>query len=488
MATKVRRFLRDSALSFASLGISTFVGFLLRIFLARYMGEEELGLYTLAYTTYTFGVLLAGVGIGGAVGKYVAESGGDAPRKGRLLLIGVVACFLNGCLVWLVLHFSAPSLAQHFFHMPELSGLLQIVAVAFPFIAVERATLGFLNGERRMTLYAFVSVYQNVLIIVLTVALVVLGYGLQGAVVGMVIPTVLLSLFSVFATRRYMNRPAKGQTAPILRMFLYFAVFAVLGNSMYMLFYNIDKFLLGRYMDAATVGIYSTASVLSNIVPLIPTALQIVTGPTIARHWGRGESAGIQDLVNRTMKYTAMVIVPISLVGVLLSKDLITLIFGRDYQSATLPLQILLAGFAFGGIFTSVGTALSMTSWVQMGFVIGAVQLAVNTGLCVLLIPRFGMNGASAAIAVSHVLGTLINVYFMQRFIKIKIEWRWFVRFLAISAVVYASGVAFGFFVNRYLGAVLGLIILGFITMRYFVTAEDRNMIRRLVPFKRAAS
>src|SRR4030042_885750 len=359
MATSERRFVRDVGLSFASLAISSLVHFLLRIFLARYLGPADLGQYTLAYTFYSFGVLLSAFGIGGAVGKYVAENKEDAlalptMRKGRLLFIGVVSSFVIGCIMWLILHFSSPWIAERFFRMPELSSLLQIVAFAFPFIALEKATLGFLNGMRRMGLYAFVNVAQRVLIMVLTVALALLGYGLEGAVVALVLPIVLLSLFSVVALHRQMNRPTRAQSARIFRILLRFGVFVVMGNGMYMLFYNVDRILLGRFTDDVAVGIYSTAAILSGLVTLIPSALQLVTGPTIASYWGRGESDNIQTLVNRTMKYTAILIVPISLAGIFLSRELISLIFGEEYVSATAFLPILLAGFIFGGIFTSV--------------------------------------------------------------------------------------------------------------------------------------
>jgi O-antigen/teichoic acid export membrane protein len=491
MATDKRlfgRFLRDAGLSFVSLAVSSLVYFVLRIFLARYLDEGDLGLYTLAYTAYQFGVLLSAFGIGEALVKYVAESGDDASRKGRLLLIGVTSSFLIGCIMWLILHFSSPWIAHRFFRMPELSDLMQIVAVSFPFIALEKAALGFINGVRRMTLYAFVNVCQSLLTIVLTVVLVHLGYGVEGAVVAMVIPTVLLGLFSFFAVRRYLARPAQGQFPSILRILLRFGVFIVLGNGAYMLFFRIDSILIGHYWDEATVGIYAIAGTLSGMVPLIPNAIQIVTRATIPRYWGRGETANIQNLMNRAMKYTAMLIVPISFVGIVVSRDLITIIFGEEYVSATVPLQILLASFAFGGIFGAVGTALSSTNWIHVSFIIGAVQVAANTVLCVVLIPRLGMNGASAATATAHIAGNLFTLYVVQRLLKIAIDWKWFASFVATSVIVCGGSLALGLVVNRYLCMVLGLAILVPIMVRYFLSEKDRNTIRRMIPLMRRSS
>jgi len=484
------RFVRDVGLSFASLAISQLVYFILRLFLGNYLGPADLGLYTLSYTCYSLGVLLSAFGIGGALVKYVAESKEDARRMGRLLFVGVVFSFLIGCLTWLVLHFSAPWIALQFFEMPELSGLLRIVAIALPFIALQRATLGFLNGLRRMTLFAFINIYQGFLTMVLTVVLVLLGYGLEGAVVALVLPIVLMSLFSLFATWRYLSRPGPGESGGMLWMLIKFGVPLVLGSSMYMLFENVDRIVLGYYRDEETVGIYAAAALLSVIVTLIPTSIMYVTGPTVASHWGRGETDRIQDLVNRTMKYTALIIVPISFAGVLLSRDILLLLFRGDwdYVSATVPLQILLVGVIFGGIYQSVGTALNMAGWVQVAFLLGAVQVAVNTVLCIVLIPHFGMNGASVSTASALAFGTLLSLYLVQRLIKIKIDWWWFVRFLTIGGGVIAGGYALGLVISPYICVVLGLAIMAFIIFKFFLAAEDWETIRRLVPLKRSHS
>src|SRR4030042_5284944 len=115
MAADPRRFVQDVGLSFASLAISSLVHFLLRIFLARYLGPADLGQYTLAYPFYSFGVLLSAFGIGGAVAKYVAENKEDPVRKGRLLFIGVVSSFVIGCRMWVFSHFFYPFFAAGFF-------------------------------------------------------------------------------------------------------------------------------------------------------------------------------------------------------------------------------------------------------------------------------------------------------------------------------------------------------------------------------------
>ena len=90
MQTGMRRFVRDVGFSFASLAISALVHFALRVFLGRYMGEGDLGLYTLSFTVYSIGIVFGAFGIGAALTKYVAEYREDASRTNVLLTNGIM--------------------------------------------------------------------------------------------------------------------------------------------------------------------------------------------------------------------------------------------------------------------------------------------------------------------------------------------------------------------------------------------------------------
>jgi stage V sporulation protein B len=485
MSSSLQRFARDVGLSFASIAISSLVHLILRVFLARYVGPADLGLYTLAFTFYSFGMLLSAFGIGWALVKYVAESKEDTSHTGRLLSIGAAFSLLIGCISCLALYLSAPWIAVSFFHMPELGALLRIVAFALPFIAVEKATLGFLNGLRRMGLYTVVNVSQNVLTVALTLALVLLGYGVNGAVLALVLPVALLSSFSVFAVRRSLRKPAIGQYAPVARTLLRFGTYVVLASAIGMALYNTDRIMLGYFLDNVAVGIYSIAATLVLVLHLPSQAIQLITNPTIASHWAQGEIRRIEDFVNRTMKITGMLILPLSFALAFLAEDLITLVFGAAYASATVPLQILLVGFVVGGLLTSVGTALSSTAYVHVGFIITSIQLVANVALNVALIPPFGMNGAAAATSAALILGALVSFYLMQRLIRIAIDWRWFARFLLTGAVVYACAFALALIINPYVCMLLGLAVLAIVTKKFFLAKEDQEAIVSVLSLKR---
>ena len=288
MSNTVRRFAGDVGFSLTSLGVSALVHFILRIFLGRYLGPGDLGLYTLAFTVYSFGMLFSSFGIKAALTKYVAEFNADVPRTNLLITSGSVTATLIGIIVGLIVYVSSTAIAS-LFDMPELGGLLRIVAISFPFIALETVILGFLNGLRRMRLFAFINITQSVLTIIITVALVLLGYGLSGVVFAFVASVILMSLFSLFSIRSSLARSKLKQYAPVIKTLLVFGGYVVLASAINMVQTSADSIMIGYFMTDTNVGYYAVAVVFFRAMWMIPQAVSMITTPRISAYHGRGE-------------------------------------------------------------------------------------------------------------------------------------------------------------------------------------------------------
>lgn len=481
MASGVQRFARDVSFSFASLGITALVHFILRVFLARYLGAGDLGLYTLSFTVYSFGMLFSVFGIGAALTKYVAQYKEDTPKTKFLVSSGSITALLIGCATGLILYFCSAPIANIFFDMPELGGLLRIVSFVFPFIALEKATLGFLNGLRQMRLFALISITQSILTIILTIALVLCGYGPRGAVLSFVLPIVLMSLFSLFSIRKSLAKPKLEYCKPAIKMLLAFGGYVILANSVDRIQAYSDSIMLGYFMKEIDVGIYAVAILLSQAIRLPSQAIQMITSPTIATHWGNGNIDNIEKLINKAIKYTAVFIVPVSFLVVFLAREIITLIFSVEFVPAVFPFQILVIGAVVGAIQASVGGALSSTAYVSMIFKISGITSVANVILNLLLIPRLGITGAAIATSTSMVVGVLLHLYFTQRLIGVRIHWGWFAKLFAFTALLAAATYGLGLVVNHYLAICLGIIGLIAVLLTRFITKEDIHLMRRIL-------
>ena len=487
MRTGMSRFVRDVGLSFASLAISALVHFALRVFLGRYLGQSDLGLYTLSFTVYSIGMLLGAFGIGAALTKYVAEFREDASRTNILLTNGIIESFAIGCIMGILLYAGASIIANRFFNMPELIPLLRIVSIAFPFIAVEKATLGFWNGLRQMRLYAIINICQNMLIVALTVLLVLSGYGLKGAAWGLVLPVIVLSLFSLFIVRDSMARPSLSSLTTSAKLLLAFGVFIVLANGIDLLQSYTDSVMIGYFMTDADVGLYAAAQTLSQAVLLPSMALQMITGPTIATLWGKGDRAGIEKMVDDTLRFTAAFIIPTAFAAVILAPDLIKVIFGDTFMSATDSLRILLIGSGFLAIWASVGAALSSTAYVRVIFILTSVSWAANILLNTLLVPRIGITGAATATSSAMFLGVLLQLYSTQRLVGIRIQWKWLFGMSLLTGLLGGGCYALAHLISPYACLSIFLVLFGAVFLRFFLGREHLESIKRLISRDRNA-
>ncbi len=439
MTSGLGKFIKDVGWSFVSLGISALVHFILRIILARYFSVDEIGLYSLSFTAYSFGLTLSAFGINAALTKYTAQYREDTSKISALFTAGSVISLAIGILMGFLLYVISPFIANTFLHMPEMTNLLRIVAISLPFIALQKAELGFLNGQRRMRLFAFINIFQNILVLALTIGFVVLGFELSGAVWGLVLPVVITSILASLLLRKYFTGFNIQRYAPMIKALLSFGFFVVLANTISTTQGQIDTLLLGFYMTEAEVGYYTTALIIIAGLRLPASAIQLITSPTIAAYWGNNDIKAIELLINRVTKLTAVFMLPVVFIVGFLATDITVLLFGENYLPAALLLQILLVGLLISSIQASVGGTLASTAYVKTIFIIGIITLVFSVILNVLLIPYYGMEGAAAAHSLVTIVSAVINLLLVQKLVGVKIKWTWFIILILTAVLMVAT-------------------------------------------------
>lgn len=408
----------DVQWAFISIVTSSLAHFILRIVLGRELGPEGLGVYTLAFTIYLFGMQFAAFGIGSALTKYIAEFLDDRVAIRNYVSSGMTSSIITGALMGVVLFLLAPYIAISFFHVPELEGMIQLTALCYPFIAIQKAVLGTLNGFRKMHLYAFLNVIQNVGVVVVSIALVLLfGMGVMGAVIGFVGPTILISALSPILVSDCIRLEASLWDIPALRATAVFGFYVVLGNSIDFLNTQVDSILIGYYMNPTEVGIYAVAVLFAQTLTLIPSAVQRVTAPATATLYGKGDIEGVRRVFYSTLKKSFLISVGSATLIVAFGQYLIALLFTEEYLVSYVPLLILLVGYTIGASFSAVGATLSSIGKVHIPFRISAVCGVLNIILNILLIPILGVNGAALATTVTMMVNFGITVIVIHRYL-----------------------------------------------------------------------
>ena len=402
--------------SFISLATASFANLLLRIVLGKELGPSGLGLYTIVFTVYMFGMQFAGFGIGSSLIRYIATYHDDLPKIKEIFSSGILVSILSGSVMSVLLYLLSGIISNQFFHNPQMTNLLRLTAFCFPFIAVQKVVVGTLNGLKEIKLYAIVNIVQNALVMIVSYFLVILlKMDVMGAVIGLVIPTILVSLFSLIFTKNFFVQPNKLMN-PVLKEISWFGFYVVLANSIGMINTQVNSLLIGHFMNETQVGYYAVAAIFVQGVTLLPHAIQVVTTPSIAIYYGKGELTKIRQLIKKTVLKTYGIIVCISFILVISGKFLITLLFTDEFLPAYLPMLVLLIGHTIYAAYVSLGGCLSSIGKVNIVFKLGAISAGLNILLNIGLIPRFGLLGAASATSISLIFTSLINFYYLRRY------------------------------------------------------------------------
>jgi O-antigen/teichoic acid export membrane protein len=412
--------MKDVQWSFISLATASLSHLLLRIILGRELGPDGLGIYTLVFTIYIFGMQFAAFGIGAALTKYIAEFYDELDKIKEFISSGIVGSFVTGFLIGIILFFFSGIIAINFFHISEMQVLLQITAMCFPFIAIHKSIIGALNGFRNMKAYAFLTIALNAFVLIASIFMAIyLNLGVLGAVLGFVIPTVVIGLISVFFVRSYFTIPdVPVLQNKILKDVLVFGFYVVLGNSIGYIYTHIDSVMIGYYLDETEVGYYAVSSIFIQGITLIPSAIQRVTSPMIAKSYAKKEYDSIVKLLKGVIAKVFLLSSLCSLFLLLFGKELIILLFEDVFLPAYMPLLILLIGYTVYSMFMSMGTFYASIGHVQLSYKIALFSAILSIMMNIIFIPRYGIIGAAMATSLSLIVLTIVNFSIVQHFIN----------------------------------------------------------------------
>ncbi len=168
--------------------------------------------------------------------------------------------------------------------------------------------------------------------------------------------------------------------------------------------YRLDVLLLSLFMGVGTVGLYATAVAAAEALWYLPEAVGTVLFPKIAFSTAE-EASSFTPVVARLVFSLTLVL---GLVLGVLSYPLVTWVFGADYAGSVPALRLLLPGAIALSLAKVLSSDLGGRGLLWYNTLAALSGLAATVVLDLLLIPRWGINGAAVASCVSYTLNTLV--------------------------------------------------------------------------------
>ena len=438
---------RHSAVFFAGTLFTAAAGYLFKIYLARVLGAEALGIFALGTTIVGFFGLFNGMGLAQAAVRFVAAySATEQWQRLRGFLGGAFALLAIGNIVLAAVMMAvAPWLAQHLYHAPALIPYLHLFAVIL-ILGAFTAFLGqVLAGYKDIALRTIITNFIGSPInILFGVVLLASGYGLRGYVLSQAASAAIISVLLLAAAWRLTPKPARhASTAVPMESEVFWFSAAAFGVSLLeFVLGQSDKILLGAYVDVRQVGIYSVAATLIAFVPVALQSVNQIFSPTIADLHARGERALLGRLFQTLTKWILGLTLPLALVMIIFSKPLMRL-FGSAFEAGWLVLTLGTLGQLVNAGVGSVGYLLLMSGnqnrLIRVQAIMAMFMIAATFGL----VRPFGMAGAALAAALTNALTNYLYLRQVRAALQLSPYNRTYLRLIGpgLAALAVTGGV-----------------------------------------------
>ena len=320
-----RRLIKENLILFFAISFANLLNYLFHFYVGRTLGPKEYGV---------FGVLLSIIyllvmplmAVQTIFSKYVAELkvNSDEKRISYLFYRSFRKTLFIGIIFSIVFLIISPFLS-HFLKIGSITPLI-ILGMSITFIFLIPLLRGFIQGLQNFSLLGVTFISEGLTKVVLGIPLVLLGFGINGAIgafaLSFFLPFIILSYF---LRKMLVSQREKIDTSKIYGYsFLVLIMLVSLTG-----FYTMDLILVKRFFDPVDAGYYAALSLFGKIIFFASMSISMVMFPKLSE-------LNLQKKDTKNLLFKSVLIVAalggiISLFYFLIPKIIIGLLFGDEY-------------------------------------------------------------------------------------------------------------------------------------------------------------
>jgi O-antigen/teichoic acid export membrane protein len=435
------------------------------LILAGLLQVNELGLYGIAFIPSSIINYFRDWGVNSALTQQIASlrAAGKDSEIHDVIVSGVIFEIISGVILSLVCFAVAEPLALILSpsNAASLSVYISIMSLSVFAGAILAAAGGIFVGFERMKLNSLTQILQAIVKTALGPFLIVLGFGVLGAVYAAMgsilaggVVAILLVYFSLFRPLRKC-KVGKCDVKRTLTPMLKYGLPLTVSNIVIGVLPQVFAFTMAVYAGTWMMGNYYAAAYFSVLLSFISFPVATALFPVFSKLNPEKEPELVKTVFASSVKYTAVLLVPATMILITLSTPLINTLFPQNGILASLFVVNAAPKFPYAPLFlalSSIVNLLVLVGNISLGtFQTGIrktnqvmkqsiLSLAVGLPLAYLIVSYFYSIGGPSFAVIGGILGTLVastpgvvwGLYWSWKKYRVKADFR-------ISAKIFAS-------------------------------------------------
>jgi O-antigen/teichoic acid export membrane protein len=369
--------------------------------MARYLGAEDLGILSFALSFTIIIGLIGDLGLSSLTTREVSRNHSLAPKYlGNILLIKILLAIVTFGVVAIVIN--ALGYSEQTIKVVYIITLSNIVtnftqmfnSIFQAFEKFEFQSLGVVLNSVLMTAGTFFAIYKKF----------DLTYF---AFIYLIVNTVIL-VYSYFVCQKKFLVPSLNIDWVFWEQIISESIPFWLNSVFVIIYFKIDMVMLSMMIGDTAVGWYSASYRLIDALGFIPAVLMSTMYPVFSKfHISSRDS--LEFAFKKSFKFLTIIAIPIGIGTTILAEKIIVLIYGVQYSSSVIALQILIWASVLSFINYTPATYLTSTNKQRTLMIFTFSGAILNIVLNFILIPQFSYSGAAiATVSTELVVGLLM--------------------------------------------------------------------------------
>ncbi|MBX3488011.1 polysaccharide biosynthesis C-terminal domain-containing protein [Parvibaculum sp.] len=385
------------------------IALLSQVLLARWMGAYEYGIFAYVWVWVIVLGIVVPMGFGTSILRFVPEYRAKAKWRrmaGMLtasfyivLALGIATAFVGVAILW-----AARGHIESYYILPLAVALLCVPAFALTDWQEGAArAFGWVN-------LAYIPSYIVRPLAIVAFAGAILLFsgtptGLQVMFAALAATVLTLVGQRVLLMRRVARTVPPAKPVFHVRHWVVVSAPLVLVEGLFLVLINTDIVLLGYFVDPDEIGVYFAVTRIANLMAFICFALSALAVPKFAELHAAGKRDELQNFMHGVIQWIFWPTLAAGLFLLAIGEFALGL-FGEGFAVGYPVLWLLMLGFLARAATGPIEYLLNMTGNQNATAIAYSCAAVLNVALNLVLVPRFGLEGAAASTAISIIFAT----------------------------------------------------------------------------------
>ena len=479
---------KESIISFSGIFYGSINRYLYSALLARWVGPEYLGIYSMANAIMLISEVLSKMGMETGVMRFVSrlDPEKDNDKISEIIASAIKMCALFSLFFMIMLISCSSYIVSNILSEQSLMvSVLIVFAISIPFNASTLVAAAATQGYKKLKYKSIVTQFINPTILLVSMIICYWFFSAESALMFPMLITGIVGCIAMFQPLKYLSGIRRQQIIKTkfnydLLKFSYPFMFVIILQTF---MHWMDILMLGYFTNASTVGLYHPAARTAGLLQALLMSFISIYAPMISQFHSEKNILKMNQTYKMVSRWLLVFSIPISIMFILFPENILSL-FGKEYISSSNVLIILTIATLLQAIFGAASPTLGMSGFTRLILINTCIAFILNLGLNYTLIPLYGINGAAYATLITLTIIGCIRVAQVRIFLKMNLFSFKMLKPLTAGAVTYFITTNlkpilenYNFVVELLIAVPCSLLIYGLLIWLMRLDEEDKSFI-----------